>query len=410
MKEVIEYILAFLVILSVLPIYNYVMTNLYTPPQLEVEESVLATFSDQVVNLLEEQAIYGNLTSPLIDLKTLIENKFPYITKDYMFNIKIVSAGIQKTIVKGNCLKVYTIYKGNVSAFVLYEDHTYYSASTTKPSQILDNGTYIYTVFLNKAIKVVFAMIILDTGTYRFINYYHDQNIKKVYIGNYNGKFAIITDQNLAYYNLPGDKQGVDLIIISYSNGKFHIQSNKVVFGDIEDIYNFNLTPVDKIPVVPPIIDYIYEFKYRVDYNNNHISYYAINDAVLSVNGINYKILNGVVLNYQSIDTIEYLYYIRVRKLFGIPISSEVIDKSTKLINQTYLRSDYSYIYAPIYNLPLSILEDANGNKYIGIWYPRELTIGYTPPSSLPTRSVTLIRRLGSVDYYITITLWRKTT
>ena len=63
---------------------------------------------------------------------------------------------------------------------------------------------------------------------------------------------------------------------------------------------------------------------------------------------------------------------------------------------------------APIYNIVLVLLKDANGNLHIAIWYPHSIVIGDKVPEDLPVRRITMLRRLGMIDYYVTIYIWRR--
>lgn len=391
MKEVVEYILAGLIIMSILPIYDYIMTNLYTPPELEVEQSVVAAFTDQVVSFLDEAAIYGNLSSPIVDLMSLIEKRFPHFTQQYRFHIELVSIGIERiAVTQSNDIYVYTRDKGNVTVLIIYNDYTLENKTETSPYTSFPNGTYVYRIEPTHQDKqIIFIVAVLDTGLHRFINYYETESVKKAYIGNYQGQLSMITTSLLDYYSLPDNINGVNLSLVTYSKSKFELLSESVSYGSVSSIYDFGIIWWWFLPIG------VY---YHVDYDRTKLKYYAVYEGMLEFKNNIYYVHSGSLLVMKAICTYCYKYYF---------LTGQTNVEPEGCVPQG---AEYTPIMAPIYNLPLAVLRDASGDHYIATWYPHRIEIGYTKPSGMPVTTIRVVKRLGMVDYLITVTMWRSGT
>ncbi len=386
MKEVVEYILAALIVMSVIPIYNYITGSLYSPPELQVEQSVVSAFTDQIVVFLNEAALYGNLSSPIVDLTSLIENRYPYFTRQYAFRIEMVSNGIINVNVSAGSIKVYTLQKGNLTLLIVHSDYTLINTTLERPINSFPNGTYLYE-YNDERSDIIFVASVLDTGIYRYVDYYESPTLNKVYIGNYYGVFSVITDKDPEYFSLPGGRKGLKLTIVSYSPGSIQFINGSVRFGDITG-FSFGGIGFSWTYGL-----YIY---YYVEYQDQIMTYYSTYTDTSTYNGINYNILSNSLLNMTAYDTFKYTYYLWYGEL----------DK--ELVSEDPISPEYVDIEAPIYNVLLVMLTDRAGNHYLGYWYPHNITIGYTLPKGLPVTSITIVKRLGMVDYTITVYMWRR--
>lgn len=386
MKEIIEYILATLIIVSIIPVYNYVMSTIYSPPEIRVEETTVYSFADQVIPLLYDACLYGNLSSPLIDLTSLIKNKLPYITDKYGFHIEMISSGVT-SIVVDTSIKIYTSMQGNVTILMIYNDGSVYNVSLTEPTIDLGNGTYIYEYVPDDINSIVFIASVLDTGLYRFINYY-DNGVVKVYLGNYNGSLTILSRQGaISFYTLPDNYYGLPITIISYNNKWFEASEDVVKYGSIEGFEGYGMGWEGFFNI------YIW---YDVVYDSRTIRYFGLYNETITIDDKQYDLVSiDLVYNY-TIDVVRYKYYIFTGKVTSTLISSE---SYYMVINP---------IYAPIYNLPIIYGRGANGEIYVGTWYPHRLSIGDPIPTGVPVTKITILRRIGMIDYYITIYMWRR--
>ena len=387
MKEIVEYILATLIIASIIPVYDYIMSTMYSPPELRVEETTVYSFADQVIPIIYDASLYGNLSSPLLDLTTLIKNKLPYIADKYGFHIEMISSGIT-SIEVDTSIKVYTIMQGNVTILMIHSNGSAYNITLYTPSIDLGNGTYVYEYIPPNIDEIVFVSAVLDTGYYRFIDYYYS-GAERIYVGNYEGSLAIISPSgSLALYTLPNGYSGLPITIVSYTGNWFESLKDVVKYGNVIGIGNI---------LIGWSFFYGPYIQYDVYYDSRTIRYYGLYNETITVNGVDYDVVNvSLVYNY-TIDTVRYRYY-----LFSGTVTSTLVDSVsyymlTKPIN------------APIYNLPIIYGRGSNGKIYVGIWYPHRLSFGDTLPTGIPVTKITILRRIGMVDYYITIYMWRRT-
>ena len=386
MKEVIEYILASLVILSTIPLYNFIVDQLYSPPELEVDYSFAAMFSENAFDILKEAAINGNLSSPLIDLSTHIRERLSYLGNEYGFQISIVSQGILRSVLQGNTFKIYTIDRGNVSLLTIYSNGSIYNLTLTNPSTIYSNDTYMYETALPDPSQIKFIAIILDTGVYRYVDYYSN-GADIVYLGNINNTLYIISDHlfppNLDKYGL----QGVSAKIISYSNSSFLITKETIYREYIDVGINWESWPI-----------YFWE-----KYNEVKINYFAIYEGITpSLPYYKYKLS---ILEESA--TLIARYNITTRFIPFPPFIHIYINPPEIISNESKPPVTYN-LSAPLYNLLIVLLKDADGNIHIAVWYPHSIVIGDNVPKDLPVRRITMLRRLGMIDYYITIYMWRR--
>ena len=377
MKEVIEYVLATLVILSCIPLYNFITDQLYSPPELEVDYSLATMFSEHVIDTLKQVAVYGNLSSPLIDLSTYIREKLSYLGNEYGYQISIVSQGILDTVLQGNTLKIYTMDQGNVSILAIFSDGSMENMTITSPSTICPNNTYVYETSISSTSQLKFIVVVLDTGVYRYIDYYSN-GTDIVYLGNINNTLYLISDHQFPPNSIINGSQYVMAKIISFSNGNFLVSK--------ETMYKKYLRLEAGWIGWCFIVWEIYE--------STEIRYYAIYDGVTTVGPYTYyKYRISVLEERNTIKSPIYWFP------WCTPPEPENITPPVYRMNE---------LRAPIYNLLLVLLKDANGDIHIAIWYPHSIVVGDNVPKDLPVRRVVMLRRLGMIDYYVTIYVWRR--
>ncbi|OYT37640.1 MAG: hypothetical protein B6U89_07025, partial [Desulfurococcales archaeon ex4484_58] len=369
MKEIIEYILAAVIILSIIPIYNYIVSVLYSPPELKVEETVVHAFTDQVVEVINEAGLYGNLTSPLVDLADLIKQKLPYYTSEYGFYVEMVSSGIINIIVENSSVKIYTISQGNVTLLLVYDNGSTYTLYSTNPSLVLDNGTYVYVLSKPDTGQLVYAAAILDTRYYRYIDHYMGTAVP-VHIGNINNSLVLVIENTTLLYTLPDGEKGLPIDIISYSKNGFQIFNKTIKYGSL---IGFSFVGFGWSWRYGPFIEY------GVFYNSTSIEYYAIYNSSTVLNGVNYSVLPIYLVYNYTIDQVRYRYYLFSGILTTDLVSSEQYSLSKIPIN------------APIYNLPIIVARAPNGTIIVGNWYPHKLAFGETIPEGIPVTKTTIL-------------------
>lgn len=380
MKEVIEYVLATLVILSCIPLYNFITDQLYSPPELEVDYSLATMFSEHVIDTLKQVAVYGNLSSPLIDLSTYIREKLSYLGNEYGYQISIVSQGILDTVIQGNTLMIYTMDQGNISILAIFSDGSMESMTITSPSTIYPNNTYVYETPIPNTSQLKFIIAVLDTGVYQYIDYYSN-GTDIVYLGNINNTLYLISDHQFLPNSIINGSQCVMAEIISFSNGNFLVSKET----KYKKYLRFEQEPI-----------WLFYFIIWEIYESIEIRYYAIYDGVTTVGPYTYYKYKISVL--EEKNTIKDPIYWLLPFWYDPP-EPENITPPVYIMNE---------LRAPIYNLLLVLLKDANGDIHIAIWYPHSIVVGDNVPKDLPVRRVVMLRRLGMIDYYVTIYVWRR--
>ncbi len=385
MKDIVEYILATLVILSIIPVYNYIIDTLYSPPELRVEETVVYAFADQLIPIINEAGLYGNLSSPLIDLGELVKHRLPYFTDKYGFYVEMVSAGILYTFVSGGDVVIYTLMKGNVSIIVIDKDLAAYNMSRSDPSYVLSNGTYVYRFTLPDPSNTAYIAVVLDTNYYRYIDYcVVDAN--EIYIGNINGSLIMLS-QNISLYTLPSNEYGLPIAITSYSHNRFQVFNKTIVYGNIVGLGSIGF---GWSWWYGPYVEY------SIYYNSTYMKYYGIYSNNIIVGGTSYEVVPIYLIYNCTVDEVRYRYYLWPGTMSSWVVSSSEYDM---------LKNP---LYAPVYNIPLIYGKGASGEIYVGKWYPHRITFGETVPEGIPVTKITLLKRIGMVDYYITIYMWRR--
>ena len=370
MKEIIEYILATLIILSFVPIYTYITHTLYIQPATEPEPTVLALFTENIKDILEEIGTAGNLTSPTLDLDETIRDRLGSLYQDYGFHIEISSANIVDLKVSGNKVEVYTLDDGNVSILVIYSDSSWENKTLTTPTNVFQNGTRLYSFAMSSS-NIIFVSAILDTGTHRFIRYYIENNVKILYPSNYGGNIVLLNNLSqgsITNYKIYNNIYGVNLTIYYYSKNSYG------TYNETSFEYGFSISSI---------------YKYV---NHTDIRYYLIYERNVQYKGSTYEVYNVSLAKNSSLLQCYYYWW------WGLWICW-VLDTS-------FIMED---INSPVYNIIAFHAVDNNGDHYIGVWYPQNLSIGDPIPSGWPVRKIMFIQRIGMIDYYVTVYIWRRT-
>ncbi|MEM1555160.1 MAG: hypothetical protein QXM54_01280, partial [Desulfurococcaceae archaeon] len=97
-------------------------------------------------------------------------------------------------------------------------------------------------------------------------------------------------------------------------------------------------------------------------------------------------------------EKISYVVDVRGPKPRLINYTIEEINESTIL--------GVKPINTPIYNIPVIIVRGTNGT-WVAYWYPHNLSFGYGIPREIPVTEITLIKRIGMVDYVLKLYVWR---
>lgn len=380
MKELIEYVLAVLIIASFIPIFDVIVMDITTTKPPIIESSTLLYISSGVRDVLLNVFSQGNFTPTIVDITEMISSKLN-LSNDMGFNVRIVSSGIIKVTVNESNVYVLTSSPGRLSICIVYSDLTYTYNSTNTPVSSLFNGTLIYKFNIPRS-DVIAVSAILETGVARFIDYWLSPNIYRVYTINIDNTIVIAVPDSVPqpeYYTLSSNNV-VDASLIYYTNGRY---------------YNYTMTS-GKFIVELTFEQTYYGYEGDGYYKHYLSKYVASYYRQISIDGKLFYLHK--LQDYVRKDThyIEYIY-----------------DSSENYLEIYHdeVRSTQSYFYDikhPIYNLVFIFLRDSAGKIYYAVIYPHSLVIGESVPSNWITYVSEYNVRIGMINYDIVITVWRR--
>lgn len=378
MKELIEYVLAALIIVSFIPIFDVIVTDFSRTNPPIIESSTLVYMSSGIRDVLTNISSQGNFTPQLVDIAEAISSRLN-ISRNIGYNVRIVSSGVSKINVQDNNIQVYTTSPGKLYVCIVYNDLSYSNYQLYKPTTTLANGTFLYTITPPRT-DIIAVSAILETGVARYIGYWISDNIYEAHAYNVNNTVTIAIPDTVPqpnYYTVSG-LEAIDAILIYYTQGHFYNYS--IASGS----FIVNLTWIQ-------YYSYYWGTGYYKQYFSRYIaSYYD----QTTIDGITYSLHK--LQNYVEKDT----HYIRYEYYSGnlIIYSDSIVGTESRFFNIQY----------PIYNLVFIFLRDADNNIYYTIIYPHELSIGEPIPSNWVTYKTTYTARIGMVNYDIIITVWRR--
>ncbi len=380
MKEIIEYLLASLVIISFIPVYAMINEVLYTPPAKTVSPLVLATYTEVIkstlFNIGKEQVLDPNI----LDLGGIIANKVQDIYSTYGFHVDASSWLIKKIRVSPDSINVFVAEPGNLSLLIVHSDLSYDSVLLQDYFSRM-NGYYTYS-YTTSTTDIIAVAAILETGVAVCIDYWisNSTNIYRMYMANVDGALSILipTDEPkpaTTYYS------GVGYVVYAhiyyYNYGRFYKYSN-LHYTYIRDVYWYSR-------------NYIV-----VNFNKSDIIYFGLDQGTTSING----------KDYYRFDIINHYYDQLFRKT-----CSRITDNEWSCWGERVLWSPYivdSRLTFPIYNTVIIVLKDSYGRIYIAQTYYNRFSFGDSIPENWPIKSISFVVRIGMIDYELNVTVWRR--
>lgn len=376
MKEIIEYILSAIILISIIPIYNYVTGNLYSSPQFEVDVNFAYSLAERIAQILDKEAQAGNLSSPFFNPLESLIRELGFIGKKIGLYVEIISNGIKDIKLNGNLLEIETLIQGNLSILIVYRNGGMINLTINKPVENKDS-MYIYRVVVNEPDNIVFIASLIDDGLYRYVNYLIRDEALILRIGSINKMLYLFSDKFI------GDESSVNLVAYSWN---FEIFNDTVTYR--------NITKIEQTRAERGQPGYIKVW--NVYTNTTTLKYMCVrDDNTSSVNLHAYQVLLGSEVVEEKIS---YVVDVRGPKPRLINYTIEEINESTIL--------GIKPINTPIYNIPVIIVRGTNGT-WVAYWYPHNLSFGYGIPREIPVTEITLIKRIGMVDYVLKLYVWR---
>lgn len=378
MKEIIEYILSAILLVSIIPIYNYVVDNLYSPPMIEVDLNYAYSIAERIASILDRAAQSGNLSSPFFNPLEAVARELGDLGTRIGLHVELISIGVSDIRLNNNLLEVETRIRGNLSLLLVYRNGNVINLTISEPSGG-DGSTYIYRLYINNPSNLVFVASIIDDGLYRYVNYMVRDESISLKLGSMNNKLYLFSTSNLG--------QSLPINIVPYNWG-FEIFNDTVSYR--------NVTRIEQVNVGRGVPGYIKVW--NVYTNLTTMKYLITYDGNVAYGGASYKAYEVVIGGEVRGEKISYTVDIRGPRPRLINFTIERISETAYL--------EFKHISTPTYNLPVIVVKGTS-SVWVAYWYPHSYTFGYTTPKDLPVTEVSLIKRIGMVDYVLRLYVWR---
>ncbi|WP_440059715.1 hypothetical protein ACSU1N_00730 [Thermogladius sp. 4427co] len=374
MKEIVEYIIAFAIIVSIIPFYNMLVYVYYKPTVRQAQASILDVYASAVASVLQSYFDAGNLTPELPEiynsmLSSIASIVGPTIFNTYGFNATIYS-GIVDISVSGSSVSVSTLYNGTLILLPIYQDKTWGVVAKNTPDSY-NPPYYIYRITLNNPPTAIVA--VLESGAARFINYWLQDTYRTGYLISTQGSINIVVNRSVLSSIQPFNHPNFSTV---YNTTLFYYAG--LSFGNYNSSYYEPLIWV----VFRGYID-------TVTINRSSIGYFS---AQAGAWNSTYSILR-VFLGESHIT---------------VNLTCQWTGGSYSCGNPVYVASwaTTRSITLPISNLVLVELYDSNSLIPIPV-YRGPLSIGEKPPRT-GFYETSFYIRLGSFDYIVDLKVWQK--
>ncbi len=386
MKEIIEYLLAAIIILSFIPIYDIINLTMLSPTaKSSLGPGDILYISNGVLNIISNTYGQGNFT-PIIDFTSLLRSELGPGSLYYGVHVKIISDGIVNVTYNNGVIDVLTSIKGNLTLLILYGGLTVDTVKLTTYTESYPNGTFLYQTSIPPTYTVLSIVAILENGVARYIAYWLSPIVYRAYILDIGGTVTVAIPQSEPQpltYTITASATTYSVVnttLIYYTKGK----ANKYFSGSYN--YWINLT----------------WWQTGSGYSGSGYRAYVNYYYVSRYNGIS-RIGNSY---YYLLSSSRYLtkniYDERFRVRFGVlTITSSILSASKQAVDP---------LSFPIYNLVFLVLQDSNGRIYVAIYYPHAIEFGDSIPENWITKTLTYNIRLGLINYKVYVTLWKKST
>ncbi|MEM3926303.1 MAG: hypothetical protein QXU13_01800 [Desulfurococcaceae archaeon] len=370
MKEIIEYILAGLIILLMIPYFNAFITTYY---RIDVKQQ-LSDLSSSVAWLVRAMLtdVYskGNFTSNLTDFDELLGHYLPPNVKSmYMYRVSL-NSGIASLQVDRDVIKAVSMENGTMHVLLVLSNGTWLYGFTK--NVVLDELTGLFTYIINASAfklpvfsNIVAIVAVQESVVTRYVKYWF--NTSRIgFPLNINGSLVVALNIDGAIPNV------LNTTIIYYSGGGFNSYSNTtydfnrlVIFSGTT--YN---TTVEKI-----FINYVAR---RLNVSSEY-QYFVV-----------------------RLNTSSIIYNVTARNCDINYTKCGVFSSTTPRPGNT---SEIT-IDPKLYNAVLIILRDISGNIYIVPTYRDSLLFGQEPAIAVNVFTHYSYIRIGLFDYYMSVEVW----
>jgi hypothetical protein len=369
LKEIVEYLLAIIIIISFIPLYNMLSTTYYVPRIEMGIESVSYSFEETLKYVLLHGFSVGNYTQGITEVgkalnSTLASYLSPFTQAEYGVHARVYTP-IQYINVSPNwSVNILSIY--NLTTIALLVDKNGRDATVANPAYdgVTPEGLYKFKLMLSN-------LTVRDPGVVIVVQEHRNSRFIATWIApgmfsgqplNIDGLTVVTPAVNLSPVTVPGFSGTI------YSASIFYYTPPS--FGQYTSS-TYNITEWIVFARGGTIL--------RRTYNITTIAYYASKRGWNATHTA-YKLLN-----------------------IRVDVKREYVRGWGDFIRGSYIYS--TSLTPPLYNLMLVSIYDNKTSLFIPV-YPNEWVFGDTPPLSATTRYSTV--RIGMFDYLIEIRVWRR--
>jgi len=411
LKEVIEYILAGLIIASFIPLYITINVNMYNPPPKRMDPNIMVLYSNVIEEVLNELITSNNFTPEIIDIASIVRERVGSdVYKDYGYHVRIVSWGVVNITLYSDHVSVYTRDLGNLTVLIIRNDLSSESYYLETPSKTYyRNALYRYDIYTDTSTIIAVAAV-LETGITKYIGYYIADGIHRIYLLNLGNRLYIVNNigenGNIAtrYY---ANHYIVDTYLYYYTRRNMSVYRHLYYVHSI-DTWIYDMCCCSSSNPPNHYLRFLEKEVIPVIYTD--IDYYGIYDGTITINGVEYEKFYVAAFGYER----NYTEYYERRDLYwGYCSCSEACSDQCPYWVRTDQRFDGDRVFmdeltAPLYNAVLMILRDENGELYAVLFYRHEIEFGDTIPVNWKVETLVYMIRVGMIDYEVTLTIWRR--
>ena len=389
--RVVEYILAFVIVASFIPMFNTMIHTYYTVEPIRPPEKVLDIVSDTVITVLHKQYGAGNFTPEIIDFDgEVVDTIGEDLYLSYGYRVLVYSSITNITVDDVNeLITVRTIENYTLHLYIFFSDSTWRQVDVEAAEDYVD-GEYLYRIpssSIGGSVTYVEVIVaILESTTSRYVGYWFRDPSRVGYVLNINGLTVLVgSGLNLQPIEFYGHTV-YNVSIVFYND----IDRKYTVYGYI----HYNLSDLGGRVYVNETYNEVYVNKHDQTLIQSHILYVANISKSFQVDGYKAYPVEALRIDipvyqvYQCYDpnfsNCEFLL-----EDVGDPVSS------TEAIG------------CPIYNAVLLVLESGSGNVYVPV-YRQRILIG---EESVPEKVVvpaSYYVRIGMFDYNVLAVVWRR--
>lgn len=372
MKEVVEYILAILIILSVLPFYNMVVSQFYTPEKtVSAGTDISEVFTTIVQKVLADAFNQGNLTLEVSEIKESLEKAVESyagsLAGEYYYYARVYTPLNITVDPVGRVITVTSLFNATIRILAVSLNGS--SSIVVEPVLSKTGGVYMYTYnYTTSPVKSFSAIIAVgEQGAVRFIGYWLNST-EGYTISDSTRRLLVLAPSNItlnttSFYNFTGVNTTLYYLasstLANYTSSKTNITWNMKFSGGIPVEVHYNIT----------------ETRYMADESKQQYNSSLKKYEVYLVKGRTYyRYERGQTWLVESVSSIEDIY---------APIYNAV------LVSLVSLSDGSKTIQAPVYR-----------NTYI---------LTNAPGSPLPQATrVSSYITIGAFTYMLELWVWRR--